>query len=305
MLIYLTGATGLLGHAVLKTAARRGHKIIGVGFTRDPEGEAIQHSVKLDLREPNQAVRSILDHFPDVIINAAAISEPAACEQNPENSARLNIELPDTLARLAHHMSARLVHVSTDMVFDGKKGNYSPDDLPGPASVYGKQKLRAEASVLELAPEFATVVRTTLLTGNSPEGKRSVHEKLFQTWAAGNTTRLFHDEFRQPCHAENLADVLIEIAERNDIQGLYHWTGGETVSRYEIGDRIRERFKLPKSSIEKTSLKDDPAFASRPADLTMDISALLGKLKTRPQPFSQQLDTFHVPTPFRDWYRTQ
>ncbi|HLS27565.1 MAG TPA: SDR family oxidoreductase [Opitutales bacterium] len=304
MIVYLTGATGLAGAAIAEAFARRGHKVVGVAFQSEATSPAVSEWLRFDLGNEDEVIHSLLDRFPDVIVNAAAISSPAACDEDPEKSRQVNVKLPIALARIAHHLSARLIHLSTDMVFDGKKGHYRPDSPTAPTSLYGEQKLEAEKEVLNRAPEFATVIRTTLLMGDSPGGRRSVHEKLFESWASGKKTPLFVDELRQPCLAENLAEVVLEIAERNDLLGIYHWAGAEELSRFEIGQRILEHFKLPSDLIERASLRDDAKFADRPADLTLDTSALTGKLKTRPLPFDEQLQRLKVPIPFRSWYNS-
>ena len=305
MIIYLTGATGLAGSAIAEAGARRGHTIIGIGFKNEIVPPGVSKMLRLDLTEEDQVIDSLLEHFPEVIINAAAISEPDICDQNPEASRKLNVALPATLARLSHHLSARLIHLSTDMVFDGCRGDYAPDSPTGPTSTYGHQKLDAEREVMKRTPEFATILRTTLLTGNSPSGRRSAHEKLFATWAAGNTARLFYDEIRQPCLANNLADVVIEISERNDLFGIFHWAGSEKISRYEIGRSILEHFKLPRNLIEKTALQSNPDFVGRPKNLTLDIGQLSRLLKTKPLAFSGQVDALKVPLPVRPWYHSQ
>lgn len=304
MIVYLTGATGLAGAAIAEAVARRGHTVVGVSFRNEQTPPGLSKLLRYDLADEEKVTHSVLDHFPEVIINAAAISEPARCEKEPEVSRLVNVQLPTILARLAHHLSARLIHLSTDMVFDGKSDHYRPDSPTAPTSLYGRHKLEAEKEVTRLASEFATIVRTTLLTGNSLGGRRSVHEKLFETWAAGRTTPLFDDEIRQPCLADNLADVVAEISERNDLFGLFHWAGAEEISRYEIGRRILAHFKLPEELVEKTSLRSDPAFADRPANLSLDIRGLTGKLKTQPLPFSEQLERLKVPVPFRSWYNS-
>jgi dTDP-4-dehydrorhamnose reductase len=304
MLIFLTGASGLAGAAVVETASRRGHHVIGTAFRSEPPSEGLKQLLRLDLGETYQVARTVLDAFPDVIINAAAVSEAAKCEEDPAASARINVELPAALARLAHHISARFIHLSSDMVFDGLSSQYSPSAPANPSSEYGRQKLEAEKRVLAEASGTATIVRTTLLTGNSPGGRRSLHEKLFEMWADGRAARLFTDELRQPCLVNNLAEVVVELCERNDLRGTFHWAGPETISRYEIGRRILEHFKLPPGLVEKASLAGNPQFAGRPPRLTLDISHLAGKLKTRPVGFEEQLEHFKVPPPFRAWYNS-
>lgn len=302
MVVFLTGATGLAGAAIAEAASRRGHTVVGVAFQNEIVPPGLSQCLRLDLRDQDAVVHAVLDHFPEVIVNAAAVSEPARCDENPEESTRLNVQLPATLAKLANHLSARLIHLSTDGVFDGRGERYTPTSPTGPSSVYGRHKLQAEAEILARAPEFATLVRTTLLTGNSPGGRRSVHEKLFARWAAGETTPLFTDEIRQPCLADNLADAVVEISERNDLFGTFHWAGADELSRHEIGRQILKHFKLPEDWATAASLSDD---ANRPANLTLDCGELTRKLKTRPLPFSAQLDRLKVPVPFRDWYNSR
>jgi dTDP-4-dehydrorhamnose reductase len=304
MTIFVAGSTGLAGSAIVQAAKRRGHSVIGAGWASATGPRGVDRYLRTNLAEETNITRAVLDIFPDVVVNAAAISEPFRCEQDPAGTARLNVDLPVHLARLAHHVSARFIHLSTDMVFDGKASHYSPASPTNPTSEYGRQKRRAEEEILRLADGGAVIVRTTLLTGNSPGGRRSVHEKLFEAWADGQRPRLFTDELRQPCLAENLAEAVVELCERNDCAGLNHWAGAEEISRFDIGRRILEKFKLPDHLIEPNSLADDPRFAGRPADLSLDTSSLTGKLKTRPLTFDAQLDTMVVPPPFRDWFNS-
>jgi dTDP-4-dehydrorhamnose reductase len=141
--------------------------------------------------------------------------------------------------------------------------------------------------------------------GNSAGGGRSLHERLLADWAAGKTPRLFTDEFRQPCTAENLGDVMVELCERGDVRGVYHWAGADLLSRYELGLRLRDHFKLnaaqaPLVAVTRAAV---PAAAQRrPACLALDLAPLVGKLKTRPQPLAAQLAELHVPPPVRAWY---
>jgi dTDP-4-dehydrorhamnose reductase len=155
------------------------------------------------------------------------------------------------------------------------------------------------------AAEFAVTLRVPLLMGNSVTGQRSNHERLFADWAAGRTPKLFTDEFRQTCTAENLAEVLVEMCERDDLRGVFHWAGVELASRYTLGVRIREHFKLtaeqaPIASITRVEV---PEIArKRQACLALEIAPLAGKLKTRPQTIADQLAELNVPPLARDWY---
>lgn len=305
MKILLTGASGLVGAAFAEAATRRGHHVLGIvgraSFT--VPGLARKHA--LDLRNTAGVTALALEVFPDAIVNCAAISEPGSCDADPATAQALNVTLPATLARLAHHLSARFVHISTEQVFDGTRPPYAVDDAPRPLNLYGRQKLESERQVQAAAPDFAVTLRAPLLTGNSLGGARSLHERLLADWAAGRTPRLYRDEIRQPCTAGNLAEVMVELCERLDFRGVLHWAGAEALSRVDLAKRIRTHFKLsPEAApINEVDRADDPAAsARRPADLTLDLKPLAGTLKTAIETFDAQLDQLVLPPPVRNWY---
>ena len=107
---------------------------------------------------------AVLDAFPDAIVNCAAVSVPEQCETDPARSQAMNVGLPATLARLAHHVSARFVHISSEQVFDGTRTTpYAPTDRATPINLYARQKLESERAVHEVAEEFAITLRVPLL----------------------------------------------------------------------------------------------------------------------------------------------
>jgi dTDP-4-dehydrorhamnose reductase len=305
MKILLTGASGLVGSAFAEAAKRRGHHVIGVVGRAAFSIPGLAEKRSLDLEDAAGLTSLALEVFPDAIVNCAAVAEPAACDSDPVRAQALNVTLPATLAKLAHHLSARLVHISTEQVFDGSKPPYAVGDTPRPVNLYGRQKLESERQVHAAAPEFAVTLRAPLLTGNSLGGARSLHERLLADWAAGKTPRLYRDEIRQPCTAGNLAEAMLELCERRDFCGVLHWAGAEALSRVDLAKRIRAHFKLSAESapIAEAARADDPAAsARRPADLRLDLKPLAGKLKTPIETFDAQLDQLVLPPPVRDWY---
>jgi dTDP-4-dehydrorhamnose reductase len=307
MKIFLAGASGLVGSAFARAAARRGHKVIGTVGSFAGEIEGLAQKITLDLANEGAVSGAVLEEFPEAIVNCAAVSVPEACEADPAQAQAMNVALPAALARLAHHVSGRFVHLSSEQVFDGTRTQpYKRDDPVSPINLYGRQKLESERQVQAAAPEFALTLRAPLLMGNSAAGKRSLHERLFADWAAGKTPRLFTDEFRQPCTAENLAEVVLELCERPELRGVYHWGGAELLSRHALGLRIREHFKLTEKQAPLTTAvhADVPGAAQkRQPCLALDLAPLAGRLKTRPQTIAEQLPDLHVPPPCREWYR--
>lgn len=304
MKILLTGASGLLGSAFAQAAKRRGHHVIGITgqYSGPLEGPAEKRS--LDLKDLAALEALILEQFPDAIVNCAAISEPRDCEANPADSRLVNVALPEKLALLARHLFATFIHISSEQVFDGKAELYYRDSPTSPPNEYARQKLESELRVNELAAEFTTTLRLPLLMGNSLTGERSLHERLFQSWASGQKTKLFTDEYRQPCLVDNAAAAMVELCERSDLKGVYHWAGEKSISRYQMGQRIIDHFGLDPDLIEAATRGDDPRFANRQAQLAFDLTPLASKLKTQPQAFSDQLDALVVPKPARTWFHS-
>jgi len=306
MTVFLTGASGLVGSAVARAAARRGHRVVGSVGSFAGELAGVAKKLPLGLADEAAVCAAVLDAFPDAIVNCAAISVPEACDADPARAQALNVTLPAVLARLAHHLSARLVHLSSEQVFDGARtAPYSAGDAPAPINLYGRQKLESERAVHSAAAEFAVTIRPPLLMGDSPTARRSTHERLFADWAAGKTPRLYTDEFRQPCTAENLAEVIVELCERRDLRGVFHWAGTELLSRHALGVRVREHFKLTaqQAPLAAITRADTPEAAKRRQPcLALDITPLAGRLKTRPQTIAEQLAEAKVPPPCREWY---
>jgi len=308
MNILVTGASGLLGSAFARTAARHGHRVVGAVGRHVGAIEGAATTLAVDLTDEMATQAAVLEIFPEAIVNCAAISEPAACDADPARSAAMNVALPAAFARLAHHVSARFVHISSEQVFDGARTTrYAVGDPVSPINLYGRQKVASERAVLAAAPELAAIVRAPLLMGNSPGGRRGVHERLFADWAAGRAARLYIDEFRQPCTAENLAAVLLELTERADLCGLFHWAGAELVSRHELGRRVREHFKLSEQNapiVAVTRAETPDAAKQRQACLALDLAPLAGELKTQPETIAEQLSCLKVPAACRDWHQS-
>jgi dTDP-4-dehydrorhamnose reductase len=302
--VALFGATGLLGWSVGQAVLRRRYELISFSARGADDLKGIGLVTSLSLTDDERLTRTLLDEWPDAIINCSAISSPDTVNRSPEESHLINVEASTRLAEIAAHLGARFIHVSTDMVFDGTQAPYRSTDMPNPLSEYGRQKLEAEKRILASSDENLVVLRITLLNGNSPSGKRSPHERILDGLATGSPPILFADEIRQPSSAENVADAMVELMERPNLNGLFHWAGSEEVSRYELGLRILERFGFSPERIVPGSLAEAAKeLGSRPPHLTFELAPLAGKLKTTPASVEEQLSNLVVPTHLYEWYR--
>lgn len=303
MKLVVTGASGFLGREVCLAALRRGHEVIALGGSRTPTIPGVTQARAFDLCSVSALEGFLLEEFPHAVVHCAALPTIEACIADPARAKALNTDVPAKIAQLCFHLGAKLVHLSTDTVFDGVAGGYQHTDRPAPLNLYGETKAAAEIEVLRYGREHAAVVRTSPIIGNSPGGDRSLHERLFASWKDGKPTALFTDEIRQPVEASNLADVTIELCERANLSGLYHWAGNESMSRHEIGVRIARHFGLDADALVRPIGRAEvPAAASRPRDLSLRLHPLAGKLRTAAQSFDDQLATLRVPRGCEAWY---
>tara|TARA_B110000495_G_scaffold97753_1_gene84580 strand:+ start:262 stop:1218 length:957 start_codon:yes stop_codon:yes gene_type:complete len=301
--IAVFGASGLLGSAVCRSIIRRGYSLLAYSNKERVTFSDQYRTKQMPFSDDNQLTRELFDQWPGAVINCAAISSPDTVDKSPELARLINVEGATRLASISAHIGARFIHISTDMVFDGKKSPYRSTDQPNPLSEYGRQKLDAEKKILSVTDENLVVLRVTLLNGNSPLGRRSQHEKILRALASGSTLTLFEDELRQPCSAENLSDIIVELTERPNLNGLYHWAGSEEVSRYELGVRILKRFGINPDNILRGSIENDEGKGQRPQHVSFILEPLASKVRTQPLSIDEQLAELQVPTDLYSWYR--
>lgn len=298
MHILLTGASGLVGGTFAKLAAAAGHRVTGtVGRWPDPL-PGLARQVAINLEDAPAMTALLREERPDCVVNAAAISEPSQCDAEPAKAHRINVGLPDVLARFGTETGVRLVHLSTEQVFDGTKAPYAVNDPRRAINLYARHKLESEDVVFAAAPNRSIVLRIPLLMGNSPGSRRSVHERLLMLWAGRKPAKLYQDEIRQTCTADSVARALLELGERPDLNGAFHWAGAEPLSRLEIGRRIRMHFGLEEAEapiIAVSRAGDAVAQATRQQDLSLDLSPLRELLPTRPQTFAEALAELRLP----------
>jgi dTDP-4-dehydrorhamnose reductase len=264
--VLVTGASGSLGWVVARALARRSEVISTyLAHPQVPEGTT---GVRLDLADA-PSIESFFERWKvDVVIHSAAVTDPDACERDPQAALKVNFDATHRLASLARRAGARLVFVSTDLVFDGAKGNYTEYDQPHPLSVYGTSKLRAEEAVLGADPGNV-VLRSALIYGLGGRAGRTFLGRLLEALANGSPARLFTDQRRSPVLVDDLAEGII-LAIEQGMSGLYHLGGTDAVSRYEFGQQVCRAFGYDEGLLVPTRMAEFEAPARRPLDATLD-----------------------------------
>jgi dTDP-4-dehydrorhamnose reductase len=254
MRILVTGGAGYLGTEVCNQALERGLDVMATQHrTAPPHG----HAVTLDIRDADAVQRTFLRLGPDVVVHTAfVLSGPDLHDVVVRGSCNV--------AEAAARAGARLIHLSTDLVFDGAAGApYSEADEPRPVLDYGLAKAEAERLVTDIQPD-ALLVRTSLLYGR-PGGAQ---ERL----AARDDVAFFEDEIRSPTRVDELAAALLELTEL-DVSGPLHVAGPDAVSRLELARFLRGG--------DGAALRSAPTPPGRPRNVALDSSKAAGLLKTR------------------------
>jgi dTDP-4-dehydrorhamnose reductase len=273
MRILITGASGLLGlNLALETTPR--HTVFGTVSQHVIKTDAFK-VIQTDLLVPG-AVERLLDATqPDWVIHCAALANLDACEADPLLAQQLNTDLPRILANHVARSGARLVHISTDSVFDGLQGNYSEEDNPNPVGTYSRTKLNGELAVAEADPT-AIIARVNLF-GWSLNGNRSLAEFFFNNLSQGKPVMGFTDVCFCPLLANDLAAIFVNMLEKG-LSGLYHVVSSESLSKYDFGVRLAHRFDLDTSLINPTSVTRSGLRATRSPNLSLRTDKLAAAL---------------------------
>jgi dTDP-4-dehydrorhamnose reductase len=260
----ITGAGGQLGRMLLET--RPAHI----------ETIALSHA-ELDVGAAESVRDCIGRHRPALIINAAAYTAVDKAESEPDAARRINAEGPRHLAEAARGCGARLIHISTDFVFDGAASSpYRPDATTHPLSVYGETKRDGERAVLAALPERSIIVRSAWVYAST--GANFLRTML-RVMRANGSARVVADQVGTPTAARSLAEVLWQIAANAEIRGIHHWTDAGVASWYDFAVAIAEEgaelgLVAPGVAVAPITTADYPTPARRPAYSVLDKRSL-------------------------------
>ncbi len=290
--LLITGASGFLG-SWLCEAAQPQWQVTGL-YKRQPGSDTTVNWVQANLCELEQL--ALITHLnPQAVIHLAAISNTPYCEAHPDETAKLNMDMPIALAQTCTHHKIPLIFTSSDLVFDGDNSPYKENAPVNPQTVYGKQKAQAEAGVLAAWPE-AIVARMPLMfaIGDSDSPKTAPNNfmtRLLEALKAGEPLSLFDDEIRNPLSAKVAAQGLLfalDLAINQRHRGLLHLGGPQAVSRYQLGVMLAEAQGYDPSHLQACSQDDVTFTMHRPKNVCTDCT-LAHSLGFTPPSLAQQL----------------
>jgi dTDP-4-dehydrorhamnose reductase len=238
MRVLVLGSGGMLGRAVARDAARLGHDVV-----------ALTHA-DLDITDAGHVTRIVAAAAPAAVINCAAYTDVDGAETNEGHALRVNGDGAGHVARAAADVRARVVHVSTDYVFDGdKREPWVESDPVAPLQAYGRGKLAGEEAVAGANDEHA-IVRAAWLFGS---GGRNFVDTMLRLGAERDEVSVVTDQRGGPTWTGHLAPALVEIAERAGDVGVFHAAGTGDCSWYEFAIEIFDRARLRCRVVPTTS----------------------------------------------------
>lgn len=274
-IILLTGANGLLGQKIADIFARESdHSLIITDVAdkaNDPKDFAYY---KLDITDKEAVKELVKQYEPEVIINAAAFTNVDACETERELSWRINVDGVKNLIIGARINNSKLVHVSTDYIFDGVTGHYDEQSLPNPKSFYGKGKLAAENAIVSSGITYA-IARTMILYGIGINVKPNFALWLIESLENKKPVNIVIDQYGMPTIIDDLALGILRIVEK-DSKGIFNICGSECCTRYDFAIKLAEIFELDKTLISPILTAD----LKQPAERPMNSTFILLKAET-------------------------
>jgi len=258
--ILITGSNGLLGQKVVELISRSSAQLL---LTSLEENSAFDEEIlpycHIDLSE-RQKVHQLIDEFePEYIIHTAAVTDVDLCEKERALAWRVNVTSVENLTYAAKLVGAKIIHLSTDYVFDGTCGPYTELDRPNPISYYGRTKLASE-NVLFTSGVPSTVLRTMVLYGIGQNVKQNFALWLHKNLKEGKPVRVVDDQIGNPTLVDDLAFAIVRIIELNR-GGLYNVAGADIVSRYDFALALAKLFRFDRKLITpvKSSIFKQPA----------------------------------------------
>ena len=258
--------TGLLGKKIVETGYER-FDIVATYHKEKPKVESELY--KLDITDKNSVLNLVEKIKPTVIIHTAALTNVDYCEKNKAKASKVNVEGTKNVAIAAEKIGSKLVYVSTDYVFDGKKGFYKEDDKPNPINYYGLTKLEGERVVEKICNDYL-IVRPSVIYG---EGRKNFATWIIDELKNSREVKITKEHFASPTLNTDLAEQIFALIEQEK-EGIFHTAGRERISRYDFALRIAEIFELDKSLIKPVSAEDLNWIARRPRDSSLDVSRI-------------------------------
>ena len=290
MKILITGANGFLGYYLVEQLLAKKFSVIATGkgdcrlpFTHDPYFQWFS----MDFTDPFSIHDAFEDIKPGVVVHAGAMSKPDECEMDQVKAYLVNVEGTVQLLINSEELKSFFVFLSTDFVFDGERGMYNENDAPRPVNYYGRTKLEAEEAVKEYQYDWA-IVRTVLVYGRNHSGHNNILKIVKEKLEKGEEYNVVDDQLRTPTYVGDLAKGIVSIIDKK-ATGVFHLSGKDILTPYQIAIKTAKHLKLDSSVIKKVTAASFNQPAKRPLKTGFVIDKAKKELGYEPVSFEEGL----------------
>jgi dTDP-4-dehydrorhamnose reductase len=262
---------GFLGNYIVKQLKTNNFVTLGTKISKTSKTSSLDITQKQDLE------KIILEFNPDCIINCAASVDVDFLEKLPEMAYSINSDGVKNLAELSNKYSKRIIHISTDSIFDGIQGNYNENDIPNPINVYGKSKEIGEKYLRNIHQNHV-IIRTNFY-GIHNEGK-FLFDWIKSSLESKKQISGFDDVIFSPVEIGNLSEIIQEFVV-NDFNGTVNISSNDMITKYDFAIKIAKCFNYDPSLIRKKSIDSFNFIAKRPKNTSLDNTYALKILKSK------------------------
>jgi dTDP-4-dehydrorhamnose reductase len=287
--VLITGAAGLLGQHLMRRLMKS-HSILAIDIAENPfESHENVLYLRQDLTELGKIKPAIDDFAPELIFNCAGMTDVDECEIKRELTYRINVGIVENLSQTKF---GKIIHISSDYVFNGENGPYGETDPTDPLGWYGQTKLQSE-KLLSGSDRKHIIIRTNVLFGTGQDIRPNFITWLIDNLKQGQHLQVVTDQFNNPIHAGNFAEAAMEIA-AGDFTGIIHIAGSDYLSRYEIAVETAAYFGFDPELIEPITSDQLRQPARRPLKGGLKIARAQRLLKTRLLRFQEGLSLLPI-----------
>ena len=275
--ILVVGANGMLGQRTIEFYAKQKNvELLGCSVEDEPVYSGVDY-VCCDMTKREEVKKVVYDFYPDFIVNAAAFTNVDLSETEREMAWKVNVKGVEYLAETCRVLDTHLIHISSDYIFDGRKGPYLETAKPNPLGYYGRTKLASENS-LKISGSINTILRTNVLYGIAANSRPDFVRWVVNSVRNGKPIRIVTDQINNPTFIDDLVQAISKVIEFRQT-GIYNIGGKDFLSRFEFTEQIADFFKLDKSLISPIVTEELHQPAKRPLKsglITMKAETELG-----------------------------
>jgi dTDP-4-dehydrorhamnose reductase len=269
--LLITGGSGFLGWNLAKYTA----ELYEVSFTYSQHPVTIPECQEyhVDLQNQTEVEELLEDLQPEVVIHTAALTNVDVCEKRRSLAHEINVAATSYLAKCAEELGCRFIYISSDLVFDGQKGNYSETDRPNPINYYGETKFLGEKAVMDISTNYL-VVRMALMYGNGNGVNGCFTDWIRKGLEKKQSVPLYTDQYRTPLFVFDGIRALLELIEKPVKNKILHLAGRERLNRYDFGQKFTKIFGYNDQWLRPTKMQDVTALGQRGSDCSLNTKAI-------------------------------